>query len=269
MSLWTDAEIETARPSSLARMIECPASRRLAVLAPQGPPSKWADEGTAAHKLGDLCLTRGHAPFEYFGRSINIEDRATYEVNEDMAGAVSHYVRKIRQHLKEAGANARHWVERKLFVPAIRNGGTVDSLIVEQSRQTVWVDDYKHGAGVYVSEKENAQMMAYALGAAHVCMPGRPLDEMTFHLTVHQPRFPDVPPARTFTLSGRRLAEWRDDVLIPRLEAGRSRDAEFRGGDHCRFCPGKPICTTYLTVQRPRFQHRPLEVAPVPPDLQF
>jgi hypothetical protein len=264
--------LEVLRPSALARVIACPGSRRLAMKAPPKVSSTYADEGSAAHALAEQCLRMGRAPFEFIGQAINIAGR-DWPVTPDMVRAVGHYVADLWGKVRRASPAARSYVEQKLFIAELHNSGTVDHLIVDVAAKTVWVDDYKHGAGVYVGEKWNAQFIAYALGALQNRWP-RAEDEdvpkdVTLHLTVHQPRFPDVKPARTHTLTFEEMYHWRNTVMIPALNTSLTPDAPLKGGDHCRFCPAKPICMEYLTVAHTRFQHVPIQAAPVPRDFQF
>ena len=154
-----------------------------------------------------------------------------------------------------------------MWVAEIENAGTVDSLLVD--RNYIGVDDYKHGAGVYVSEVWNPQFLAYALAAWNIYRPGPPADTVV-EMTVHQPRFPDTEPTRTFTITAAQLLEWRDQKLLPAIEATKDPEAPFKAGDHCMFCAGKTACMAYLTMPKKRHQNA-ISATPValPPDFQF
>lgn len=255
----------------MGRAIACPGSRRLAMKAPPKTSSTYADEGSAAHSLAEQCFRSGRAPFEFIDQRINIGGK-DWIVTAEMVRAVGHYVAHVWRKKREAGPAARAFVEQKLHIAELHNGGTVDHLIIDTVRRQVWVDDYKHGAGVYVSEVWNAQFLAYALGALQELWPTHGQDvpnDVQIHLTVHQPRFPGVKPARTQTLTFADLHQWRSEKLLPALEASLQPNAPLRGGDHCRFCPAKSICMEYLTVERTRFQHVPIQATPIPKDFQF
>jgi hypothetical protein len=255
----------------LARVMACPGSRRLAMKAPPKTSSTYADEGSAAHSLAEQCFRSGRAPFEFIEQRINIGGK-DWIVTSEMVRAVGHYVADVWRKKRKAGSTARAYVEQKLQIAELHNGGTVDHLIIDPAARQIWVDDYKHGAGVYVGENWNAQFLAYALGALRSLWPtnGRDVpDDVGIHLTVHQPRFPGVKPARTHSITFGDLWAWRTEKLIPALEASLDPNAPLKGGDHCRFCPAKPICMEYLTVQRPQFQRVPIQASPVPKDFQF
>lgn len=265
-----EAQLEKPRPSSLARMLACPGSRRLAMLAPPKPSSVWADEGTAAHHIGEQCLSMGRAPFEFFGQKVTVH-AVDYRVDADMVVAVSKYVHHVYQDRHQLSRSARMYIEKKIWLDEINNGGMVDCLIVDPEQCAVHVHDYKHGKGVYVSEVWNAQFLAYGVAGARAMLPGVPLDDISFRFVVHQPRFSGVAPSRGQDLSGPAVKSWVQDTLIPRLAAARHPDAKLHSGPHCQFCPAKTICVEYLSAPRKPFGHVPIEAAPaeLPPDFTF
>lgn len=230
---------------------------------PPAPRSNWADEGSAAHRLGEWCLSRRKAPFEYYGREIE-EGGAKFKVDADMVKAVTHYVQRVMAHRAAAGPDAIKGVEATLWSRYLDNTGTVDSFIISTRRREVWVDDYKHGKGVYVGEANNEQLMSYAVSAVQIYGKGLRLEDFTYHLTVHQPRFSGAKPSRTWTVPGDHVRRWVDQYLVPGLKAAEDPDAAFKGGAHCRFCPAKNACTVYLTVERPRFGAAPIQATPIP-----
>lgn len=261
-----ESELEKPRPSNLARIIACPGSRRLAKMAPPRTSTSYADAGTAAHTVGEQCLTHGRAPFEYFGQQITVNGKS-YRVDADVVVSVSKYVAHVTDARRKLGAEARQYVEKKLWLEEIGNGGTVDCLLVAPGR--VEVHDYKHGQGVYVSEAWNAQFLAYGVMGARSAMPHVSMEQIEFTFAVHQPRFAGAAPCRTQTLPGADVARWLDETLVPALEAGRDPDAPLRSGDHCRFCPAKDICVEYLSAPKTRFGYVPIKAEPVPTDFQF
>jgi hypothetical protein len=266
-----ESQLEKPRPSNLGRIIACPGSRRLVAMAPPKRSSTWADAGTAAHHVGEQCLTLGWAPFEYFGQQIEVNGQK-YRVDADMVAAVSKYVHHVKTYERALGRGVLRFVERKLWLDEIGNGGTVDCLLVapyDGATARVHVHDYKHGQGVYVSETWNAQFLAYGVAGARAILPQVPLDMIEFTFAVHQPRFADTAPCRTQTLPGREVQRWLRDTLVPALEAGRDPNAPLRAGPHCQFCGAKDICMEYLSAPRTRFGHIPIKAEPVPADFQF
>ena len=192
-----------------------------------------------------------------------------YTVNDDMIRAVGHYMLSIWRTRREAGPRAMVEVEKKLQIPEINGSGTVDHMVVRKDIHRMWIDDYKHGAGVYVSEVMNAQFLAYAIGAARLVWDGMWPGSLEITMTVHQPRFPDVKPSRSYTIKGGQLMVWMREKLEVGIYRSREPNAPLVAGDHCRFCPAKGICMVYLSAPKPPYQHRPITAEPVPEGLQF
>lgn len=235
-------------------------------MAPPRESSKWADAGTAAHSVGEQCLSTGRAPFEFYGQSIEVNGQ-TYKVDAEVVVAVSHYVSHVRAHERELGPDVRRLVERRLWLDEIGNGGTVDCLLVAPRK--IHVHDYKHGQGVYVSEAWNAQFLAYGVAGARANLPHLPIEQIEFTFAVHQPRFDGTEPCRTQTLPGDAVRGWLVDTLVPALEAGKDPNTPLRAGEHCRFCPAKAICVEYLSAPRKQFGYVPIKAEPVPSGFVF
>ena len=264
-----ESELETPRPSNLARIIACPGSRRLAMVAPPKKSSIWADTGTAAHHIGEQCLRTGRAPFEFYGQHVTVNG-TVFRVDADMVVAVSKYIANVTTFRKALGPYTQVFIEKKLWLPEINNGGMVDCLMAAPGlRAHIHVHDYKHGAGVYVSEAWNAQFLAYGIAGAYFLHPGVPLEKHDFTFAVHQPRFAGSKPCRAQTLPGSEVQRWRDETLLPALEAGRDPNAPLRAGPHCQFCPCKDICIEHLSAPKQRFGHTPIQAQPIPAGFQL
>lgn len=233
-------EFHSAKSASGApKWSRCPGSITLEQrLADEGfvdGGSDYADEGTAAHELGALCLIEGKQAWDYLGETIVVNEKP-FEVNREMCVAVQEYVDAIL----EIGADHRLVEERVSFdawVPG--NSGTLDCASFKEvaGRGHVWVDDYKHGAGVPVYAKGNEQLVLYAAGLIETFDFAFPMDE--FHLRIHQPR-----------AGG--MSEWtltREELLAhaARLRelAALSDSAEaplVAGVKQCQFCKASSRC---------------------------
>lgn len=244
----TGVALEKMRPSSMARVIACPGSRRLAAIAGPRPSSTYADEGTAAHTIVEQCLRRGRVPFEFLGEHVEVSGRP-YAVNRDMVKATSHYVLRVRSDMR-AAPGADMLIEQRVTIDDIENGGTADCIIVDPANRKVTIHDYKHGKGVYVSETWNAQFLCYAIGTIMTIWPAHPAGfdtNVSVEMVCHQPRFEGSAPVRSQTLPGGEVQRWRFNTLIPAIRMSETPDAPLKAGDHCMFCPAKDICSTYLS----------------------
>ena len=56
--------------SSSKRWMMCPGSVKQSSSVPNGPSSKYAEQGTAAHTLGEMCLEKMVDPREFKGEII-------------------------------------------------------------------------------------------------------------------------------------------------------------------------------------------------------
>ena len=239
--------------SSASRWLNCPGSVKLSETLPPQPSSEYALEGTAAHKLAEICLIPNHfstsEPENFVGKEINLVDDKSkkpefYEVSQDMADAVQVYVDYVRKQKGELN------IEMQFDLSFIEPGmfGTNDACIYNEQLGILEVIDYKHGAGIAVSPIENTQLAYYGLGAAKIygLHPNS-----TIKLTVVQPR-----------AMGEVIKTWVTtvsylDQFAKKLKAGakatRAKDPKFAEGSWCRFCPAQAIC--------PLLQEKSLAVA--------
>ena len=214
--------------------MSCSRSIRLSELVPEPPESVHAAGGTAAHELGEKCLKSGQGPFEFIGEKID-----GFEVNDDMAEAVSMYVDFCRSLKGEMEIEKRFnlgWIHKDIF-------GTSDCSVYNREKKTLFVTDYKHGKGIVVSPEWNSQLMIYGLGASR----GVEGLEMIV-LTIVQPRaHHDDGPIRSWAISKSDLYAWAFDVLKPAAIRTESGDAPILAGSHCRFCKAIAVCPAQAT----------------------
>ncbi len=223
--------------SSAARWLACPGSIREIRLLPkdsQNVTSPYADEGTAAHSLGQMLLEGKPEPKTIAG-SLQI-----YDVTDEMRGAVSIYLDEVHSQVRRLGKRAVLHIERRVgpLPDRPRMFGTADAIIV--GKDEIVVIDYKHGAGVVVEIDYNDQAMYYALGALRE-FPDR--EKVT--LVIVQPRASHLDGAvRRWEITSKELLEFAG-VLEAGAAATEDPDAALSAGEHCRFCPVKTICPEF------------------------
>jgi len=211
-------------------------------------------EGTAAHKLAEICLTQKKKPASFLGRKIHVEG-FVFVVDEEMGDAVNEYLEICRDTAKTAGAKA--FIEQK-FSFGEDFGGTVDFAAVSLRHKSVVAADFKYGKGVEIEAEENPQLMIYALGLLNTLPDTAGIEQVS--LAIIQPRIDRVSPCRTWSVPVRRLRTWETEYLIPAVKAAReSKGAleDLRCGDWCRFCPALAQCpmqrATALEIARQEF----------------
>lgn len=200
-------------PSAMARILGCPGS---VAEAEQAPPRRgntsYSDEGTAAHALAEALL---------------LQEDTLPRHDTEMLDAVMHYVDFCDKHLDDAdhyGIEARAVWTEDIF-------GTIDCWFIKDG--TLFVVDYKHGAGVKVDPEENAQLLTYALLLFLDEETGEYMDNVEkVTLVVVQPRCGDTPITDWDTTPERLVAHQEA------IEAAIERD-HLELGDWCRWCPAK------------------------------
>lgn len=194
----------------------CYGAVRLARTVPPPPPTKWQEEGTAAH--ADL--------------QHHVENGAGFGASHPGVQIALGYVRSLKP---TTVLSEQRVIFPQRVVPPIECSGTLDVLVIAGRR--AWVIDYKDGAGEFVDVEENAQLLFYAYAALH----GRlhEFDEIT--LTIIQPNISYGEPIREYRTSPLELLEFAVRVEHA-IEQAERLHAPLLPGDHCKFCPAAPVC---------------------------
>ena len=139
--------------SGMYRWARCPGSVALVEkLALPIFTSSYAAEGSDAHALAALCLTKNHNPGFYIGKTISPEGRK-FTVTEEMAEAVQVYVDAVDAVIPDTSGGYEVQIEKRFDLSAVHPGcfGTADAVVWHAFSKTLYVFDYKHGAGVIVA----------------------------------------------------------------------------------------------------------------------
>lgn len=232
----------TIGASSCERWWNCPGSVALVATMPPQKPSAYAEEGTDAHALAELCLKEGKDPIagKYFGRVISDALAKSVEITAEMADAVQIYLNVIREDMHNYGVSAKDLkVEHKFHLSHVDPDafGTNDAnLPVFLTKLIVY--DLKYGQGVAVEAEENKQAMYYALGAVQ----GEYYEEI--EVVIVQPRaIHKDGPVRRWTITRAQLQEFEDELKL-KIQETKKKDAPLCPGNWCRktFCPAMARC---------------------------
>lgn len=253
--------------SSASRWLNCPGSIQLSATVPKQKSSSYALEGTAAHKLGEICLIKGGEPHDFIDEEITLDAKdgakaEKYLVTEDMADAVKVYVDYVRSKRGEMNIETKFdlsFIEPEMF-------GTNDCCIYFKLLGVLEVIDYKHGSGVSVSPVENAQLAYYGLGAARLYELH---PNSTIKLTIIQPR-----------AAGEAIKSWETTVgyldkfakiLKKGVKACKAQEPKLVEGSWCKFCPAAAVCpqlySKTMEVAKADFADDGAIVLPVPESL--
>lgn len=205
------------------------------------PESEHARRGTAAHSYAELCLKQNLDPVEHFNSvsSIEINVKGKFvTLDEEDAEAVKVYVDLVNSYRKlgfdifiEHKFDLRERFKKPL-------GGTADCVVYDPKTKTLYVIDYKHGAGKMVKVRDNRQLKYYAL--ATLLTLGLLVDKVIS--VVVQPRCLDSDAAvRSACYDVIDMLEFQHDI-VESVELAESPDAPLRVGEWCQFCPGEVDC---------------------------
>lgn len=247
-------------PSAAHRWIRCPGSLALEATQPD-KSSAFAEEGTAAHTLGEKVLrNRLSHPEHYAGCNVAMflgshplseqpDDQKGPQVDDEMVEAVGRYVDTVWSLAQDNELLVEQRVDFSHIVGVSESFGTADAVIIAGNE--LQIHDLKYGRGVQVYAEQNEQLQLYALGALEQF--SMLYDFEMVRLFIHQPRLNHVSEwaltVAELEAFGERAQEAAANVIvmfnIAECEGVESLPVEnFTPGEkQCRFCKAKAICT--------------------------
>lgn len=249
-------------PSSTEREYSCPASFRLNE-GKRDESSVDADHGTAAHFIGELCLTKNRDVDFYAGCIVAVSrkggsrfvtenakakaDEREFEVDDEMVKNVQTYVDWCRDLPGEHHVEVR--VEHTDWCPDVdENGEPLDPQYGTSDHNacipkgapgydeaTLVITDLKYGRGVKVDAFENKQAIKYALGVWKEYDWIYGFEKVVIRIC--QPRIGHLD---EWELTIDELLDWGKKIK-KRLELVFVEDAPFGPSEKaCKFCKAAP-----------------------------
>jgi hypothetical protein len=214
--------------SGAHRWLACPGSVR----AEDGLPnstSPYAQEGVAAHELGEIALVGGTNCDELIGTAL--PENPDHVVTQEMAEAVQMYVDVVRQldgeQLFEERVDFSNWVTDGF--------GTSDAIILNDTKMSIV--DLKYGKGHRVEAQDNPQAILYALGAYSEYKHLYEIE--TIEIIIVQPRLDHI---STWELSIDDLLK-KGEWISTRAELTEDPQAQRVPGEaQCQWCKAKATC---------------------------
>lgn len=241
--------------SGAHRWMKCPGSINAEKDIPE-TESSFAYEGTCAHELAELCLSKGINARRRIGLPLPINKE--WIVDEEMADYVQEYV----DYIKGLGG-IQEYEQKVSYEKWLAEGwGTVDAIAVRD--ETLFVGDLKYGKGVPVYAEENPQAMLYALGALGEYSPFYKISKVV--IIIHQPRLDHV---STWETTPEALEEFGHYARACAAKAMEPDAKRIPGEIQCRWCRAKPVCPALMhkTEHALMLQFAEMDKsAPIPPE---
>ena len=247
--------------SSAYRWMKCPGSVALSENLPN-ISSKYAEEGTIAHSLGELAIRDKMHPSNWLGQRL---DKTV--IGHDMVDAVTVYYDYVKNTVKKGDIlHLEMPVSLDSLTPPVPMFGTSDCVIYKKKEHKLIVADYKHGAGVPVDVKDNPQLRYYALGALLELGNAHPVREI--EIVIIQPRAPhEDGPIRSEVIEPHEILEFGANLIDAAITTTKP-NAAIVPGDHCKFCRAAGICPSLrnqaLQVAQMEFTDTPIDPATLP-----
>lgn len=191
--------------------------------------SAAALEGSAAHELGELVLTRGGSCQDWVGKPL-IEYNE-FIITQEMADYIQEYVDFVKtlpgEHYYEERVDFSDWVPEGF--------GTSDVITIGDG--FICCADLKYGKGLKVEAENNPQAMLYALGAYAEYELTHEIREVIIY--IHQPRLDHVSEWR---ISIEDLLKWGAWVVSQCEIIAEGNAPRTPGEKQCRWCKAKATC---------------------------
>ena len=234
--------------SGSSRWLNCPGSV-IAESNLKNKTSKFAEEGTLAHELAEICLT-GYknssslnndykSAIDRIGETITCklgENTISTLVTKEMAEYVQEYVDYVLAHETD---NSQLYIEEKVdFSNVVPEGfGTLDAAIFDYKSGVCHIFDLKYGKGVSVYAEENTQAMLYALGLYN---DFKCLDVIRdFKIHIVQPRINNY---SSWNISVKDLIKFGKFASKKASEALKPNAPRIPGEKQCKWCKARHHC---------------------------
>lgn len=222
--------------SGASRWMNCNPSARFEDMFPD-ESSEFAEEGTLAHEISELKLTKYLKPMNLRTFNSKMKKLKSHKLYKpEMENYTDVYVDNIKELLMSFDKPGTAEIEKKVdFSEYVPEGfGTCDFVTVDNG--TLYIRDLKYGKGVPVSAQNNPQLMLYSLGAYLEFSLFNDIENI--NMGIIQPRLDIV---NIFEISADELMKWAENEVKPNAEKVFKGEGDFKVGQ-CTFCRAKALC---------------------------
>jgi hypothetical protein len=231
-------------PSKLPRIMLCPASGLIESPSDPAVSNIYADEGTKLHLVVNECLDSQSYTVPYMVIKKYQLTQPQVEAVEDCLA----YSFNIMSMLEDD--TAYELIDTKVTMDGFVNNtgcdelsevsGTLDYAIVSPKTRTLYVIDWKFGAGIEVYA-DTPQLKAYGLGCLKNPIQAQQFDKVV--LAIVQPRIVADDKIKLLETTTSDLLQWMKDELVPALSLVKSKHPVYNPVEKaCRWCPAKATC---------------------------
>lgn len=253
------------------RWMNCTPSARLEDGVAETGTSTFAQEGTFAHELAEICLLtyKEELTLEQFKEQraalaqkidkYNKSNGTNFDI-DSIEEYVDKYVENVCDDYETCllkDPHAQLLVEMPFdLTDVVPDGfGTNDAIVIAEGE--MHVHDLKFGRGVRVEAENNPQLMLYAYGAFTGFDSFYDIQRITLH--IGQPRLDSFP---SWELSADDLKNWIEQEVRPKAKLAFAGEGKFSAGDWCHFCKVKARCRhlaeANLSLAKHEFSDPPL-----------
>lgn len=223
--------------SGSSKWLNCPGSIKAESIYPNSQ-SEYAEKGTLAHELADLCLKNKQDTIEYIDRTISCESNGktiSTIVSEEMAKFVQEYLDYVRSF---ENSDTQLFTEDKVdFSNVVPEGfGTMDAGILDYKKRKMHIFDFKYGM-IEVLAENNTQGLLYCVGILNELEWMEAIDSFTIHII--QPRKFNY---SSWEVSIETLKKFMEEAKIKAEEALKENPIRTPGKKQCMFCEANGEC---------------------------
>ena len=240
-------------PSGSSGWTACSAFPHMAELYGDDSSSEPAEEGTAAHEVFEVSLIKREPPLSQIGMVYNKTPAFPegWVVTEEMSNTVTmayDFIMGKMTDLLALDPDTRLFAERKVnpgtWIGRDDCWGTADVTIVCPNIGRVYVYDYKHGRGIFVSVVNNLQAILYLIGALAELPAEQMVNIKQLVIGIIQPRCFQAgeAPIREQEISLSSIPRWVEFFRETAALTDDPNPTYIPGEKQCQWCDGKPHC---------------------------
>ena len=224
--------------SSAGRVLDCPASVKLAQAMPQSPSTSYALEGTACHAIMERMLLEDDFKFEH---AVGLEVDGFVITEELVLDKIIPAWEATQEAFTRFDVDEFEPEAQVHFTSVPGAFGTCD-IFARGRDDLVVLLDYKFGSGILVSPVDNKQLMFYAAAAMEdpeftAWFTGE--DDQPIVVGIIQPAQENA--LATWETTAGDLKKFTLQLGLA-IEVSNKPNLTPHAGDHCRWCPAAPVC---------------------------